>query len=284
MAGSDRTIFRESAIERYKKGQEHTVLLQLATPPVIAFLWIMLLLFLGAGALAWFVQVPVTITGQGIIIAQGTTRASSEQHINVAQPSYAISQTNTMPPVSGPYLAVQATKTPLLPTRTLPTPKPQPTKAPVPSAVPTLAAQKAQPTHTSAPTTAPTFAGTASRDATLQPRQPVAAILFLPPEQRANLHTGGSATVDIDATGLHLAGTIEQIGNGLISPSDAHTRFQLNGPLAQVISVPSIMVTVQINTGSASSTYIGSMCHADIQTGTQSILSLVPGINQFIKK
>src|SRR5579859_1164297 len=281
MAGSDRTIFRESAIERYKKGQEHTVLLQLATPPVIAFLWIMLLLFLGAGALAWFVQVPVTITGQGIIIVQGTTRASLGQHTNATQPSYAISQANTLLPVSGPYLAAQAKKTPLLPTRTLPTPKPQPTKAPV---VPTSAATTAQPTHTTAPTTAPTFAGTASRGATLQPGQQAVAVLFLPPEQRANLHTGESATVDIDATGLHLAGTIEQIGTGLISPSDAHTRFQLNGPLAQVISVPSIMVTVQINTGSASSTFIGSMCHADIQTGTQSILSLVPGINQFIKK
>lgn len=54
MTTPSQSIFRESAIKRYRQRQEQSVLLRVAPPPAMLFFWTALLLLLGAGIIAWF--------------------------------------------------------------------------------------------------------------------------------------------------------------------------------------------------------------------------------------
>jgi hypothetical protein len=78
MAFSERSIFRESAIKKYLQRQEQGVLLQVVSPPAFALLWIVLLLLLAAGVLAWAVEVPISATGQGVIVEQTADGAATD--------------------------------------------------------------------------------------------------------------------------------------------------------------------------------------------------------------
>ncbi len=74
MAAPEPAIFREKALQRQRERREQGVLLRLASPPVFALYWLLLLLLLGAGALAWSVRVPISLGAQGVMSdAQGAT-------------------------------------------------------------------------------------------------------------------------------------------------------------------------------------------------------------------
>jgi hypothetical protein len=70
VAGPDRSIFRERAIEKHIHRREPQILLRVASPPVFRFLWILLVLFAGVGALVWSIRVPITISGTGLALRQ----------------------------------------------------------------------------------------------------------------------------------------------------------------------------------------------------------------------
>jgi hypothetical protein len=68
-----RTIFRESAIEAYRWGMAKDVVPRLISWPIIVCLWLLLGVFVAAGFLAWYVQVPTYVDGSGIILGQEDT-------------------------------------------------------------------------------------------------------------------------------------------------------------------------------------------------------------------
>jgi hypothetical protein len=49
--------------------------------------------------------------------------------------------------------------------------------------------------------------------------------------------------------------------------------------LAQTLSGPSVVALAPVEPMSLAQTYLGSQCQAQIQIGTQSALSILPGIN-----
>jgi hypothetical protein len=110
------------------------------------------------------------------------------------------------------------------------------------------------------------------------------AVLFLSPQQSRDLHIGQPAVVSIGSTPINVSGTVEHVDTAIISPNQARSRFNLQGGLAQVITEPSITVTIFIGLAASNQMYAGSLCNAQIQTGSQSALSLLPGFNQFIGK
>ena len=93
-------IFRKEAIEKYSQGRDKNVLPQFVLPPVFVFLWCLLALFVSAGVTAWLGQVPVYVTGVGVVldpstsgnIANGETTAvifipySPSLHLQAGQP------------------------------------------------------------------------------------------------------------------------------------------------------------------------------------------------------
>jgi len=68
---SEHTIFRQNAIEAYRRGREKDVVPRLISWPIIVCLWLLLGVLLAAGFLAWYVQVPIYVDGPGIILARG---------------------------------------------------------------------------------------------------------------------------------------------------------------------------------------------------------------------
>lgn len=110
----------------------------------------------------------------------------------------------------------------------------------------------------------------------------VVAVVFLPATPSLHLRAGLPIQVQIGTTGPQLTGTIDTVQPGVISPSDARKRYSLNGDLAQVITQPSIAVTVRLGADVLAQMYAGSSVSAQVQVGTRSVLSLLPVIGQLI--
>src|SRR5690242_127843 len=70
MASLDHSIFRKRAIEKHIQKRERHVILRLVSPPMFVFLWALLLLAVGAGAIVWTIQQPVLVQGKGVVVQQ----------------------------------------------------------------------------------------------------------------------------------------------------------------------------------------------------------------------
>ncbi len=79
MAGPDRTIFRERAIEKYIQRQDLHAILRLVSPPVCRCLWAIILLGCVGGVLVWSIQVPVQVGGIGLMIEEAGKEGSAGQ-------------------------------------------------------------------------------------------------------------------------------------------------------------------------------------------------------------
>jgi hypothetical protein len=67
-AAPKRSIFRGKALQKYVQNQEKTVLPRIVAPPVFLFCWILLIILIAAGLVAWWGQVPFYVTGPGVIL------------------------------------------------------------------------------------------------------------------------------------------------------------------------------------------------------------------------
>lgn len=188
MAFSKRSIFRESAIQKYLRRQEQGVLLRVISPPAFLLLWIVVVFLLGAIGLTWLVEIPVSLTGQGIITEQNNQGGSK-----------------------------------------------------------------------------------------------IVAALFFSPDQQGQLHRGQMVNLHVGSTANGFTGSITSIETQTISPGEARQRFNLQGALVQVVTGPSIIAFVDIGSASSTRIYVGSVCAAQVRIGSQRVLSLLPGFNQFLK-
>lgn len=186
MASVDRSsIFRQRALDKYMQRQELHVILRLVSPRMFKFLWILLLLVVGAGALVWSVQEPILVQGKGAVV----------------QPK-----------------AVNGKATPA-----------------------------------------------------------IVVLLLLPPDQQANLKVGQPVTISISGTNITFNSTIQTIEAGVMSPAAISTQINLQVPLSQTIAGPSVVATATVQPMSLAQTYLGSQCMAQVQIGSQSTLSVLPG-------
>ena len=70
---ANRSIFRSKAVQHYLQSREKTILPLFVAPPVFAFYWLLLGIFLISGLIAWFGQVPLYASGSGLIATQSTS-------------------------------------------------------------------------------------------------------------------------------------------------------------------------------------------------------------------
>lgn len=80
---TDRSVFRAEAMRRYIQGRETSVLPEFVSPRTFIYLWIMLGLLLAAVFAAWFVRVPVYISGTGVVV-DGSNTTPDEEALIVA--------------------------------------------------------------------------------------------------------------------------------------------------------------------------------------------------------
>lgn len=73
-----RTIFRESAIDAYRRRAEQDVVPRLISTPVVVCFWVLLGTLLAATGVAWSVRVPTYVVSSGVIAGRDERHATSE--------------------------------------------------------------------------------------------------------------------------------------------------------------------------------------------------------------
>jgi hypothetical protein len=174
----------------YKRSLEKDVVPRLISWPIILCLWLLLGAFLTAGFFAWFAQVPVYVSGSGIVLASG----------DMLHPAYG---------------------------------------------------------------------GTV-------------ALVFLPSDQSANIRVGQHVSIQIGTTAVEVQSAIAQVEPGLISPAVARQQYGLEGTNSLLITQPSVVAIVKLGTVLPTTTYAGSLLSANVETGSQRLLSLILGSGQFL--
>jgi len=109
--------------------------------------------------------------------------------------------------------------------------------------------------------------------------QKIVVLLLLPQDQRASLKVGQRVHIVIASTNITFDSTIDQMEAGVMSPAAISTQFNLHQTLAQTLSGPSLVATAPVEPMSQAQTYLESQCQVQVQVGSESALSLLPGFN-----
>jgi hypothetical protein len=173
-------IFRSKTLEKYMQNREKNVLPRIIAPPVFVFNWIVLVLLIASSIAVWQGQIPVYITGSGVIL--DTSRIAH------------------------------------------------------------------------------------------QGDRATAAIL-LPANAIAYIRPGLPVQVQVGQAGPLLHRTIDQVGQNLLSPDEVRKRYGFE------VTDPSLIATVELGSAVSRHLYVGSPIRAQIQIGSQSLLTLFPGIH-----
>jgi hypothetical protein len=105
------------------------------------------------------------------------------------------------------------------------------------------------------------------------------ALVFLPANQPLQLHIGSPIQLQIDTTSPRFSGQIERIEQGIISPAMAQQHYALGSSADLVITQPSIALLARLAPPLADPVYAGSIVHAQVQSGSRRVLSLVMGFS-----
>ncbi|SRR6266567_1390220 len=108
------------------------------------------------------------------------------------------------------------------------------------------------------------------------------AVIFLPASSAPKLRTGLPIQLQIGSTGSRFTSTIERIEPGILSPSEARTRYAFASGVSQVLTQPSVLATVRLGSTISARTYAGSLVSAQVQVGLRRPLSLLPGFDRLI--
>src|SRR5690242_17863641 len=78
MTTSDkRPLFRETALQQYMRSQEKDVLPRVIAPPTFLCGWILLVILIFAGVMAWWQDDPIFASGSAIVLTGEAGSASS---------------------------------------------------------------------------------------------------------------------------------------------------------------------------------------------------------------
>ncbi len=104
------------------------------------------------------------------------------------------------------------------------------------------------------------------------------AVVFVPATPSLTLRPGLPVQLQIGSTGPQVASTITTVEPGIVSPNEARDRYALGGVASAVITQPSVVVTARLGPSIPAQVYAGSIVSAQVQVGTRSVLSLLPGL------
>ena len=105
--------------------------------------------------------------------------------------------------------------------------------------------------------------------------QEAVGVLFLPAESADRIHNGQSVQTQIETRTLANA-VVVSVVPGIKSPNEIKQSY------GQAIAEPSVVVLIAFKPPLLAQEYAGTFIHAQIQVGTRSMLSLLPGVSQWI--
>jgi hypothetical protein len=183
---SDRPIFRESAVEAFRRGTEKDIVPRVIARPIVICLWLFLGALLAGVLIAWSVKVPSYAGATGVVLG-------ARDH--------------------------------------------------------------------------------ATRGVT-------SAVLFVTPDERAQMRVGRSVHAQVGSSGTHVPGMIVKVEPGLIGPRAAARRYRLHAA-SDVIDEPSQAVIVKLSKALSGAAYDGSRLTAKVQVGSRRLLKLFRGLGSF---
>lgn len=110
----------------------------------------------------------------------------------------------------------------------------------------------------------------------------VLAVIFLAPDQLRRVKVGQVVQVKIGMTGPHEQSTITAVEPTLLSPTEARKRYSLDGTMSLMVKQPATVATVALDPSIMPQTYAGSIVQAQVQVGSQRVLSLLPIIGRLV--
>ena len=109
-----------------------------------------------------------------------------------------------------------------------------------------------------------------------------AVLVFLPASEAKLVHVGEPSRLQIGPTGPSYSSTIAQIEPGLLSPNDIYKQYGVLCSTMLTITEPSVVVHVRPVPSLSSHLYAGSPVRAQVQIGTQHLLSW-SGLNDLME-
>ncbi len=103
------------------------------------------------------------------------------------------------------------------------------------------------------------------------------AALFLPADQSAHIRVGQQVHARIGASGPAASGVVARVEPGVTGPDAARTEYGFE-PGADTVRQPWTVVIVQLGQPLSPAAYGGSLLTARVETGSQRILTLLPGL------
>jgi hypothetical protein len=110
----------------------------------------------------------------------------------------------------------------------------------------------------------------------------VVALIFLPATSAPILRAGLPVQVQVGSSGPALTSEIEQVEPGILSPSAARTRYALASSVSETLTEPVVVVSVRLGPSIPAQLYAGSVVSAQVQVGSRRVLSLLPGLDQWM--
>jgi hypothetical protein len=107
------------------------------------------------------------------------------------------------------------------------------------------------------------------------------AVVFLPAGPSTTVHVGEPVEVQVGAS-KQVQGKVIGVESDSMSPDSARAHYQLEGSSAYLVTQPSLIVLVKFSTTVSAKTYAGSSLSAQIEVGSQRILSQLPWIGPLI--
>lgn len=106
------------------------------------------------------------------------------------------------------------------------------------------------------------------------------AVLFVATNQQHVVHSGEPVQLQIGSTGPLLLRTVTAVAPTPLSPEQARQHYHLDGALSLLVIQPSVVIMVTLDARIPASSYAGSIVHAQVQIGEQSLLSFLPILDQ----
>lgn len=112
-------------------------------------------------------------------------------------------------------------------------------------------------------------------------------VAFFPPESQPEMRTGQKLSFKLDPAGPPLLRTIEAIEPTILSPAQARRKFNLDNARAGVYKSPAAIVIARLGKPSETlpaSAYDGVVVEAQVEVGSQRLITLLPVVGHFFKQ
>ena len=111
----------------------------------------------------------------------------------------------------------------------------------------------------------------------------LAILVFLPAAYQHQANIGAEAQIQIGTTGTRIESHIQSVGTTILSPDAARRQYGLYNGTGRVITEPSIPLILSGAGMHLAQVYKGSQVTAQVQIGSQRVITLLPGMSALMR-